>query len=122
MLEDAEAYRTQVLKSSQGETERFNQLLAEYQRAPEITRERLYIETIEEVMANNAKVILDVKNGNNLTYLPLDRMISSGNTGSSGGSMTYPSTALPNDSGSSSRNILEEFRRNTARSRARETR
>lgn len=119
MLEEAEAYRTQVLKSSQGETERFNQLLAEYQRAPEVTRERLYIETLEEVMSNNPKVVLDVQNGNNLTYLPLDRLMSN-SQGSS--SVRMPSTMQRNNS-ATTRNTLEEFRRNnTSRSRTRETR
>lgn len=119
LMEEAEAYRTRVLKSSQGETERFNQLFAEYERAPEVTRERLYIETIEEVMSNNPKVMLDVKSGNNLTYLPLDRIMDQ--RGSSSMSIPrMPSTA--SGSSDSGRSILEEFRRNTARDRTRETR
>ncbi len=119
MLEDAEAYRTRVLKSSQGETDRFSKLLAEYQRAPEVTRERLYIETLEEVMSNNPKVVLDVENGNNLTFLPLDKIMSRGSTpGSSTGNSSLGSRSL----GNTVSRGLEEFTRNTSRSRLRETR
>ncbi len=120
MREDAEAYRTQVVKSSQGETERFTKLLTEYQRAPEVTRERLYLETMEQIMSNNPKVLLDVKNGNNLTYLPLDKMIQR-NPGSSSSSVRLPTTSqrsgAPTDL-----NTMDEFRRNNSRTRTRETR
>ena len=116
MLEDAEAYRTRVTKSAEGETERFTQLLVEYQRAPEVTRERLYLDAMEEVMANNSKVIMDTQNSGNLMYLPLDKLM-----GGSGSSMNR---GIPSSSsnGTSTRNVLEEFNRNTSRSRTRETR
>jgi len=120
MLEDAEAYRTRVLKSSQGETERFLQLLTEYQRAPIVTRERLYIETLEEVMANNPKVVLDVQNGSNLTYLPLDKIMSNRSTAQNS-PLTLPGSTRSDTSNSSS-NTLEELRRNVTRSRMREIR
>ncbi|MDJ0881231.1 MAG: FtsH protease activity modulator HflK [Gammaproteobacteria bacterium] len=120
LLEEAEAYRTQMIKSSQGETQRFNQLLTEYTLAPEVTRERLYIETLEEVMTNNPKVVIDVKSGGNLTYLPLDRLISPTGGGTSTGAQWQSSMT---ESGSNAqRDILEEFRRNNSRSRLRETR
>ncbi len=120
LLEEAEAYRTQMIKSSQGETQRFNQLLTEYTLAPEVTRERLYIETLEEVMTNNPKVVIDVKSGGNLTYLPLDRLISPTGGGTSTGAQRQSSMT---ESGSNAqRDILEEFRRNNSRSRLRETR
>ena len=104
LLEDAEAYRTRVVKSSQGETDRFTQLLAEYQLAPEVTRQRLYLETLEEVMADNPKVVIDVKNGNNLTYLPLDRLINQ--SGISGGNVGLGSAGLSGTSGQAQRDIL----------------
>lgn len=74
LLEEAEAYRAEVIARAEGETDRFELLLAEYQRAPVVTRERLYIETLERVMGNSTKVMVDVKGGNNMLYLPLDRM------------------------------------------------
>ena len=118
MLEDAEAYRTRVTKSAEGETERFTKLLVEYQRAPEVTRERLYLDSMEEVMASNSKVIMDTQNSGNLMYLPLDKLMSGG-TGSSM-NRGLPTSSL--SSGTSTRNVLEEFNRNTSRSRTRGTR
>lgn len=120
MLEDAEAYRTQVVKSSQGEAERFTKLLVEYQKAPEVTRERLYLETMEQVMSSNPKVLLDVKNGNNLTYLPLDKMIQR-NSESSSSSNRLPTTSQSSGA-AANLNSMDEFRRNNSRTRIRETR
>jgi membrane protease subunit HflK len=115
MLEQAEAYKTRVIKSAQGETSRFNQLLAEYQRAPEVTRERLYIDTLESVMSRSPKVMIDVEGGNNLMFLPLDQLFS----GRSGGN-----NPLNNLSGSDSdtKSLIDEFKRNVNRNRSRETR
>src|SRR5271154_4761104 len=77
-LLDAEAYRLQVLALAQGETSRFDQVLAQYQHAPAVTRERMYIDTMENVYKNSRKVIVDTKNGGNMLYLPLDKLISAG--------------------------------------------
>jgi len=74
-IEDAKAYKTKVLAEAQGESERFLALLTEYKKAPEVTRERLYLETMQEVLQHSSKVLLDVKEGSNLTYLPLDRLL-----------------------------------------------
>ena len=75
-LEEAEAYRQRVIAHAEGETSRFLQVLTEYRRAPEITRERLYLEAVESVMENSSKVLVDVQGGNNLLYLPLDRLLA----------------------------------------------
>ncbi|GAB3105103.1 FtsH protease activity modulator HflK [Aestuariicella hydrocarbonica] len=80
VIEEATAYREQKVAQAEGEAKRFEQLLAEYQKAPQVTRERLYLETMQEVMANSSKVMIDVEGGNNMMYLPLDKMV-----GSSGG-------------------------------------
>ena len=77
VLEEAGAYREQVVASAEGEAERFNALLAEYSKAPEVTRERLYLEAVQEVFSNTNKVMVDVEGGNNVMYLPLDKMTSS---------------------------------------------
>ncbi|ACE84254.1 FtsH protease activity modulator HflK [Cellvibrio japonicus] len=74
MMEEAEAYRAEVIARAEGETDRFENLLAEYKRAPEVTRERLYLDAVESVMGSASKVMVDVKGGNNMIYLPLDRM------------------------------------------------
>ncbi|MDX1656018.1 MAG: FtsH protease activity modulator HflK [Candidatus Competibacteraceae bacterium] len=74
-LQEAEGYRAQVVAQAEGEASRFEQLLTEYQKAPEVTRERLYLETMQEVLSNTSKVMVDVPGGNNLFYLPLDQII-----------------------------------------------
>src|SRR5690606_4552184 len=66
MLEEAEAYKVAVVKAAQGEAERFTKLLAEYEKAPRVTRERLYLDALESVLAKNGKVLVDVENGNNM--------------------------------------------------------
>ena len=73
-IEESNAYRDQVIAQSEGEADRFLKLLTEYQNAPEVTRERLYIDTMELVMAKTSKVIIDVEGGDNLLYLPLDKL------------------------------------------------
>ncbi len=73
-IEEASAYREQVIANAQGEAERFNQLLAEYQKAPAVTRERLYLDAVQAVYSNTSKVMVDVEGGNNVMYLPLDKM------------------------------------------------
>ena len=74
----AEAYKEQVVAEAFGEARRFEQLLVEYEKAPEVTRTRLYLDTIEEVLAENPKVMLDNKSGNSLMYLPIDKLIQLG--------------------------------------------
>jgi membrane protease subunit HflK len=73
--QDAEAYRARVVADAEGEADRFSQILVEYQKAPAITRERLYIETLEEILRNSTKVLVDTEGGNNLLYLPLDQLV-----------------------------------------------
>jgi modulator of FtsH protease HflK len=78
VLEEANAYKESVVARAEGEASRFSQLLTEYKRAPDVTRKRLYLETMEEVLQSSSKVLIDVKDGNSLMYLPLDRMIKGG--------------------------------------------
>ena len=75
-MEEAQGYKQRVIAESQGETKRFVSVLQQYKKAPRVTRERMYLETIEEVMAKTSKVFIDVKEGgNNMIYLPLDRLL-----------------------------------------------
>lgn len=73
--EDSLAYKEQVIAEAKGETSRFLQILGEYKKAPEVTRKRLYIDAVESVMMNTSKIVIDVEGGNNLMYLPLDKMM-----------------------------------------------
>ncbi len=73
-LEEANGYKAQVVAQAKGEASRFSQVLVEYEKAPKVTRDRLYLESMESVMSRSSKVMVDVKGGNNMLYLPLDRM------------------------------------------------
>ena len=73
-IEEASAYREEVIANADGEAERFTKLLTEYQKAPEVTRERLYLDAVQAVYTNTSKVMIDVEGGNNMMYLPLDKL------------------------------------------------
>jgi len=75
MEQEAFAYKEQTVLASQGEVARFDKILPEYQAAPEVTRQRLYLATMEKVYSNTSKVMVDVEGGNNMMYLPLDKII-----------------------------------------------
>ncbi len=78
-LEESEAYKTRVEQAALGESERFKSLLTEYTKAPEVTRERLYLEAMETVMSNTSKVMVDSEaGGNSLMYLPIDQLVNQG--------------------------------------------
>ncbi len=74
-VQDAQAYRARKIADSEGEAARFTKLLAEYERAPAVTRQRLYLETVETVLGNSKKVIIDSKGSNNMLYVPIDKML-----------------------------------------------
>ena len=76
MNEEATAYKSKVVAEAEGQASRFLQVLSEYQKAPEVTRERLYLDAMETVLNSTSKVMLDVEGSGNLLYLPLDRMMS----------------------------------------------
>lgn len=73
-IEQATAYRDQVVARAEGEADRFNKLLTEYQLAQKVTRDRLYIDAMESVLSRSSKIMVDVEGGNNLMYLPLDKL------------------------------------------------
>lgn len=73
--EEAQAYKQRVTSQSYGEAERFNKLYAEYKLAPEVTKSRMYIDTLESVMSSSTKIMIDVEGGNNILYLPLDKIL-----------------------------------------------
>ena len=106
-LEEAEGYRQRVIAEARGEAQRFSKLLVEYQAAPEVTRERIYIDTLESVMSQSSKVMIDVEGGNNMMYLPLDRMIQR-STDQEADSQT---SATPSNSSRSSINANPRLRR-----------
>ena len=98
IIEDANGYRDEVVSRAKGEADRFTKLVAEYRKAPEVTRERLYLDTMQEVFTNTSKVLVTGNKGgqNNLLYLPLDKMIEGGRSAGSTSS-SASSTAAANE-------------------------
>ena len=74
-IEQANAYKQQAIAQAEGEASRFDQLLIEYLKAPEVTRQRLYIESLQDVMTASSKIMIDVEGGNNMLYVPLDKIM-----------------------------------------------
>jgi membrane protease subunit HflK len=76
LQQEAEGYKQRIIATAEGDASRFKQVLAEYSKAPAVTRERLYLDTMQQVFSNTSKVLIDSRgNGNNLLYLPLDRLV-----------------------------------------------
>jgi membrane protease subunit HflK len=99
---EAEGYRARVVATAEGDAERFNSVYSEYQKAPAVTRDRLYIDTMREVYSNVSKVMVDSRNGSNLLYLPLDKLLQQ-----AGGVTPVPAApaapAVPADAASTDR-------------------
>lgn len=108
IVETATGYREKVISKAEGESQRFNKLLVEYQKSPEVTRERLYIDAIESVMGNSSKVLVDVEGGNNMLFLPLDKIINSGGSSTSNDEMSPDVLRRINES------VTQEVRRSQA--------
>jgi len=75
LTEEAQGYRQRVLANAEGEASRFKQVLSEYNKAPQVMRDRMYIETVQQIMTSTSKILLDAKGGGNLLYLPLDKIM-----------------------------------------------
>jgi len=85
LVQEAEGYHQRVIERAEGDASRFRQIVVEYNKAPGVTRERLYLDAIQEIMSNTSKVLIDQKGGNSLLYLPLDKLLQ----------MTAPSVTPP---------------------------
>ncbi|MBI1835325.1 MAG: FtsH protease activity modulator HflK [Burkholderiales bacterium] len=91
LLQDAEGYRSRVVADAEGNAARFKQVLAEYQKAPAVTRDRMYLDTMQQIFSNTTKLMMDVKGSGNMVYLPLDKILSQGDNSqqrTSGSAMT----------------------------------
>jgi membrane protease subunit HflK len=95
LLEEAAGYKLRVENEAKGNASRFEQVLTQYQRAPEVTRQRLYLDAQEQIMSNVSKVVVDQKGGNSLLYLPLDKLMSMTGSTPSSNSSTSPSSVMP---------------------------
>lgn len=124
LKEEAEAYKARIVAQAEGDAQRFSSVLAEYQKAPQVTRDRMYLDTMQHIYSNVTKVIVDSRQGSNLLYLPLDKIMQSvgqqpvptpqeaGGSSGVGGAIPVLPGPVPNDSRS----------RDLSRSRDRESR
>jgi membrane protease subunit HflK len=110
LTQEAEGYKQRVIANAEGEASRFRQVLAEYAKAPAITRERIYIETMQQVLSSTSKVIVDTKGSGNLLYLPLDKLMQQGGAAAMSEAQqsqrAAPEPAAPADAGPRSRDTL----------------
>ncbi|MDT4830586.1 Modulator of FtsH protease HflK [compost metagenome] len=108
IIEEANGYRDEVVSRAQGEADRFTKLVTEYRKAPDVMRERLYIDTMQEVMSQTSKVMVTGQQGqNNLLYLPLDKMVG-GSRAATGASAAPSTTSSAPDLGSRVANDLQQ--------------
>jgi membrane protease subunit HflK len=75
LLEQAEGYKSRVIAQAEGDAERFKSVLTEYKKAPAVTRDRIYIDTMQQIYSNVSKVMVDSRSGSNMLYLPLDKLL-----------------------------------------------
>jgi membrane protease subunit HflK len=115
LLEEAQGYRQRVVANAEGEAARFSQVLGEYQKAPAVTRERLYLETMQQVLESTSKILIDQRAGGSLIYLPLDKILQS-----NAGAGTALPQARPDGAEASAAQVQRS--REAFRSRERESR
>ncbi|MCC6071657.1 FtsH protease activity modulator HflK [Massilia sp. GCM10020059] len=124
LLQEAEAYRSMVTENATGNASRFNQVLAEYQKAPGVTRDRLYLDTMQQIFTSASKVMVDAKSNSNLLYLPLDKLIAqsasnAASVGSKSGPVTMP---VPAEAAAPLDQVIQRDSRSRESSRDRESR
>jgi membrane protease subunit HflK len=127
LKEEADAYKARIVAQAQGDSQRFKSVLAEYQKAPQVTRDRMYIDAMQQIYSNVTKVMVDSKQGSNLLYLPLDKLIKmSGQVADETAALVpAPLAATPSavsTTGNSGLAAKDARTRDAARDRTRETR
>ena len=115
LIQESDGYKQSVIANAEGDASRFKQILVEYEKAPAVTRERMYLDMMQQVMGNISKVMVDQKNGNSLLYLPLDKLIEGTRTGN----MT---AGAPPATSQSSDNVAAQRARDSLLGRDREAR
>ncbi len=124
LKEEADAYKSRIVAQAEGDSQRFKSVLTEYQKAPQVTRDRMYIDAMQQIYSNVTKVMVDSKQGSNLLYLPLDKLIQM--TGQVAEDAVAVPAASPSSSPANAANaasaITDARARDAARARTRETR
>lgn len=122
LKEEADAYKARIVAQAQGDAQRFKSVLTEYQKAPQVTRDRMYIDAMQQIYGNVTKIMVDSKQGSNLLYLPLDKIIQmTGQTVEDPGSTLAPSA--PGNATSGAAGVITDARtRDASRARSRDAR
>jgi modulator of FtsH protease HflK len=94
LKEEADAYKARVVAQAQGDAQRFRSVYAEYQKAPQVTRDRMYLDTMQQIYGNVTKVLVESRQGSSLLYLPLEKILQMGSSGESGGAPSAASGAV----------------------------
>lgn len=113
-IAEATAYRDEVVARAEGQAERFVRLLTEYKKAPKVTRERLYIDTMQNVMESSSKVMVDVEGGNNMMYLPLDKLMQQTASTARDGRTSTQVDLSQEDRQELVRRVIDELERNSS--------
>ncbi len=95
LREQAEGYKARVVATAEGDAQRFKSVLAEYQKAPQVTRDRIYIDTMQQIYSSVSKVMVDSRTGSNMLYLPLDKLLQQGSSGTVTVSPPQPASVAP---------------------------
>ena len=127
LQQDAEAYRSMVVENATGNASRFDQVVAAYAKAPAVTRDRMYIDTMQQIFTSTTKVMIDSRANNNMLYLPLDKLMqqvaaNDAQVGSKSGPVQVPSTAQPAEVTQALEAVRQRDERSRDSSRDRETR
>ena len=118
LKEEADAYKAKIVAQAQGDAQRFRSVLTEYQKAPQVTRDRMYVDTMQQIYSSVTKVMIDSRQGSNLLYLPLDKIVQMTGPGADAAALTAP--AAPTNSAAVP--TIGARARDAARSRDRDTR
>lgn len=110
LIQESEGYKQSVIANAEGDASRFKQILVEYEKAPAVTRDRMYLDAMSQVMSNVSKVMVDQKNGNSLLYLPLDKLIESTKAGGPDSPAAIKAEAQPATSQGNDNNAAQRAR------------
>jgi membrane protease subunit HflK len=99
LMQESEGYKQSVIANAEGEASRFRQIVTEYNKAPSVTRDRLYLDTMQQILSNSSKIVVDQKSGGNLLYLPLDKLMQMSSSASApvdaGAKQAAPEAVVP---------------------------
>jgi membrane protease subunit HflK len=124
LKQEAEGYKARIVAQAQGDTQRFSSVLAEYQKAPQVTRERMYLDAMQQIYGGVNKVIIDSRAGGNLMYLPLDKLVQASGSAASAAAVS-PATgqaSTPAQPPAAQIPATDARSRDNARTRERDTR